>query len=112
MYHGGDLLSQALLQDASSGILVVLGNESVDDVLLQTGEYLDVLLSLLVADVEPELVELVGAGALAVEPYVAALSLSELLAVRLGNQRTGQGESLASSRRMQYASSGCQTHRA
>ena len=94
MYQHGDLLGQALLQHAATGILLVLLNELVDGLLVERSEYLDVAFGILVAHVEPELVEAVGRGALGVEPDVAALGLAELLAVALGDERTGKGEGL------------------
>ena len=92
--HYGHLLSQALLQHSATGILLVLLHQCVDDVLLQRGEYLDIALCVVVADVQPELIEAVGRGAIAVQPDVAALSLAKLLAVALGDERTGQCEGL------------------
>ena len=47
------------------------------------------------AHVHPELVELVGRGALGVEPHVAALGLAKLGAVGLGDQGAGDGIGLA-----------------
>ena len=94
MYHHRGLLSKALLEDASARILLVLLYESVDGLLIETCEYLDVALRIVVADIEPELIELVWRSALRVEPDVSALCLSELLAVGLGDERTGEGISL------------------
>src|SRR3712207_9482097 len=72
----------------------MLLDEGGDGGLVQVGEDLDVLLCLGVAYVEPELVEGVGRGAVAVEPYVAALGLAKFLAVGLGDERTGDAEGL------------------
>ena len=94
MYQHGDLLSQTLLQHAHARVFLVLFNQGVDGLFIQRGEDLDVFLGILVADVEPELVELVWRGALRVEPDVATLGLAELLAVSLGDERTSQGKSL------------------
>ncbi len=71
-------------------VFVVLGYERVDGFLVEVGEYLDVLLSLCVAHVEPELVEGIRSGASRVEPYVAALGLAKLLAVALGDERASK----------------------
>ena len=68
----------------------MLGYERVDSLLVEVGEYLDVLLSLCVADVEPELVESVRSGASRIEPDVSALGLAELLAVALGDEWAGE----------------------
>ena len=56
------------------------------------GENLDVAFGVFVGYVEPELVELVGAGAVAVEPDVAFLGLAELAAVALGDEGAGECE--------------------
>ena len=59
MNHASDLFAQAFLQHAASRIGAVLSDERVDFLLRQRSEDLDVAFSLLVADVQPELVELV-----------------------------------------------------
>ena len=97
VYHGGDFLGEAFLEGTQSGVGLLLLDEGVDFLLVEDGEYLDVFLGVGVAHVEPELVELVGGGALGVEPYVAALGLAELAAVGLGDQRAGEGESVVTS---------------
>jgi hypothetical protein len=94
VYHRGDLSGETLLQHAATGILAVLGDECVDGLLVEVGEDLDIALGILVTDVEPELIESVWSGAVAVEPDVAALGLSELLAVGFGDERAGEAESL------------------
>lgn len=65
----------------------MLGYKCVDSLLVKVGEYLDILLGLYVANVEPELVEGIRCGAVAVEPYVTTLGLAKLLAVALGDER-------------------------
>ena len=95
--HSGDFLGQTLLQGAQAGVGLLLLDERVDFLLVEDGEYLDVFRSVVVAYVEPELVELVGGGALGVEPDVAALGLAELAAVGLGDQRACEGESVVTS---------------
>ena len=92
MNHSGNLLGQTLLQGALTRVLTLLLDEGVNLLLGQHGEYLDVFFGVLVGDIEPELIELVGRRALGVEPYVAVLGLAELLAVGLGNERAGQRE--------------------
>ena len=92
MNHHGDFFGQTALQHAAAGILTVLFDEGIDSLFVQRGEYLDVALGIVVADVEPELIELVGSGALRVEPDVSALGLAEFLAVGLGDKRTGECE--------------------
>ena len=54
-----DLLGQKLLERPASRILTMLLDGCVDCLLVQKGEDLDVPFGVLVADVEPELVELV-----------------------------------------------------
>ena len=90
--HAGDFLSQSLLQDAAAGILRVLFGERLDGRLVQISEDLDIAFGIFIADIEPELIEGVGRGAVAIEPDVAALGLAELLPVGLGDQRAGQTE--------------------
>ena len=73
----------------------MFGDQVVDGLFIEQREDFDVTLGVLVGGVEPELVELVGRCVARVEPYVAALGLAELGAVGFGNQRAGEGESLA-----------------
>ena len=94
MYHNSYLLCQTLLQHAAAGILLVLLDERIDDIFLQGSEDLDVTLCILVAHVKPELIETIRSGALRVEPDVSTLGLSKLLAIALGDERTGQRECL------------------
>ena len=93
--HHGNLLRQPFLQDSQVRGCVVFGDQVVDGLFIEQREDLDVALGVLVAGVEPELVELVRRRITRVEPYVAALGLAELGAVGFGNQRAGEGESLA-----------------
>ena len=58
--------------------------------LLQRGENLDVALGFFIADVEPELIELIGGGVATVEPNVSLFRLSEFLSVGFGDERAGQ----------------------
>ncbi len=95
MNHRGDLLGQALLQGALTGVGSLLGNECFHLFAAQGGENLDVFFGVGVADVQPELIELIGRRVAAVEPDVAALGLAEFAAVGLGDQRAGQGKRLA-----------------
>ena len=69
-------------------------NEGIDDVFLQRSKDLDIFLGIVVANIQPELIELVWCGAFGVEPDIARLSLTKLLTIALGNQRTGQGKGL------------------
>ncbi len=94
MYHSGNLFGQTLLQDASSWVLLMLFNQRLDGFALQRSKYLDIAFSVVVAHVQPELVERVRRGALRIEPYVSALGLTKLLTVGLCDEGTGQGESL------------------
>ena len=92
MHQHGDFLSKTLLQHAHAGVFLVFLNKGVYGLFIQRGEDLDVFLGVLVADIEPELVELVRRGALRVEPDVAALCLAELLAICLSNEGASQGK--------------------
>ena len=94
VHHAGHFFAQTLLQHAAAGVGAVLGDEGIDFVLRERGENLDVALCLFIAHVEPELVELIGRGALRVEPHVALLGLAELLAVGLCDERAGEGVSV------------------
>ena len=92
--HHRDFLSQALLKHTTTRILLMLSNQSIDGLFLQRGENLDVFLGILIADIEPELVELVWRGALRIEPNVATFGLAEFLAIGLGDQGASQGKGL------------------
>ncbi len=94
VYHTCKLLGQTLLQRSQVRRRIVLGYESIYRLAVEQREYLDITLGVLVADVEPELVELIGRGVARVEPDVAALGLAELGAVGLGYQGARYGESL------------------
>ena len=72
----------------------MLFNKGVDSCLVEACEDLDIAFSIVVAYVEPELVELVWSGAFRIEPNIARLCLTKFLAVRLGDERTGEGECL------------------
>ena len=93
--HRRNLLSQTLLQYAQVGCLLVLGDQRLNGLAVEQREDTNVALSVVVAHVQPELVELVGRGVACVEPYVTALGLTELGTVGLLDQRAGDGISLA-----------------
>ena len=61
---------------------------------LQGCEYLDIFLRILIAYIQPELVESIRSGAISVQPNVAVFCFTKLLTIGFGNQRTGQAESL------------------
>ena len=94
MNHYGNLLSQTLLKYTATWILLVLLYEGINSLLIEVGKDLDVLLGIVIAYVQPELVESVRSSAVTVQPDVTALCLTELLAVCLGNQRTSEAEAL------------------
>ena len=73
----------------------MLGYQRVNSRLVQASEDLDVTLSVVIAHIQPELVETIWASVLAIQPDVSALGLAELTTVSFGNQWTGQSESLA-----------------
>lgn len=78
VYEYGQLLCQLALEHTDMGGLVMLCFECFD---LRPGEhreYADELLRILVRDIEPKLIELVGCRISAVKPYIAALGLAIL----------------------------------
>ena len=95
MHHAGDFARQGLLKRAERRVFALLLSEFCDFLPGEEGEDLDVLLRVGIADIQPELVEFIGRGAGRVEPYVARFGLAEFAAVGLGDERTGQRESLA-----------------
>ena len=94
MNHYGNLLSQTLLKYTATWILLVLLYESIDSLLVKVSEDLDILLGIIIAYVQPELVESVRSSAVTVQPDVTALCLTELLTVCLGNQWASEAEAL------------------
>jgi hypothetical protein len=92
VYEAGDLLGEAALCSAlfwRCGVLVLDGlNRGV----VEEGEVAQEAAGVGVGLVNPELVELVGGGALGVEPDVAALRLAELGAVALGDEGEREAE--------------------
>ena len=93
--HDGHFAGEDLLEPALSGILPVTADEGFNSLPVQHREYLYVALGVVVGDIEPELVELVGGGAGGVQPDVALFGLSELRAVGLPDEGAGEGESLS-----------------
>ena len=94
MNHYGNLLSQTLLEYTATWILLVLLYEGINSLLIEVGKDLDILLGIIIAYVQPELVESVRSSAVTVQPDVTALSLTELLTVCLGNQWASEAEAL------------------
>ena len=90
--EAGYFFAEPLLQHATTGVGTMFLDETLYLVVRQRGEYLDVAFGLLVTYIEPELIELVRTGALAVEPYIALLGLAELLTISLGDKGAGEGE--------------------
>ena len=88
------LLGKSLLQSPSAWVLTVLFNEHIDGFLVKAREYLYISLCIIVSDIEPELIESVWCGAVAVEPYITTLCFSEFLSVSLGDERACESESL------------------
>ena len=68
-------LAQLLLKDTATWILTVFFDQSVDFVLFQRGEDLDVAFCFSITYVQPELVELVRSGVALVKPYVTLFGL-------------------------------------
>ena len=91
MHHACHLFGEAFLEHTEMRRLVVLGDEAFYLLTREAGEYLDVSLCVIVADVHPELIELIRAGVFAAQPDITALGLAELTAVGFGDKRTGEG---------------------
>ena len=72
----------------------MFGNEFVNGLFFQRGEYLDVSFCIIITDIEPELIKLIWCRPLRVKPDIAAFRLAELLAVALRDERAGQGKGL------------------
>ena len=68
--------------------------EDMCRLLVKVCEDLDILLSIIISYVQPEMVESIRSCAVAIQPDITALCLTELLAVCLGNQRTSEAEAL------------------
>ena len=106
MNHNGHFLGQTLLQHTQVGSLFVLSNQSVDFVLVERCEDLDIAFGILIADIQPELVELIRRSIPRIEPDVSRLRLAELAAIGLRDERTGQGEHFPSVRTANQFSTG------
>ena len=95
VYHDGNLAGEQFLELPQVRGLGMLRHGCLYLLTAESGEYLDVSGRVLVADVEPELVECVGGGVLRREPDVAFLRLAELASVGLGHQGPGQAVCLS-----------------
>ena len=73
----------------------MFGYQGFDFFLAERSENLDVLGSVIIAHVQPELVELVRRSLVRVEPDVARFGLAELATVGLSDERTSQGKGFA-----------------
>ncbi len=91
MYQRGDLLGQGALADPGGRPLGAVPHQLVDLLPRLEAEYTQQVRHLGVGDVEPELVERVRGRKVGAQPDRAALGLAVLGAVRLGDQRGGQG---------------------
>ena len=81
-----------LLEQASAGILAVLLDEGIDFFALQVGKDLDVAFGFFIAHIEPELIERIGCGAVAIKPNIALLRFAKLLTVGFRDEGAGEGE--------------------
>ena len=66
MNHYGNLLSQTLLKYTATWILLVLLYEGINSLLIEVGKDLDILLCIVIAYVQPELVESVRSSTVTV----------------------------------------------
>ncbi len=83
MHQAGGLFSQAALGHALAGILGLLVHHLIDFGFIKLCEHLEICLGAGVGQINPELVELSGAGFGRVEPDGARFALAELFAGRL-----------------------------
>ena len=91
--HAGDFFGKTFLQDAEVRRFFVLFNQRLDLLAAEGGEDLNVAFRIVVAHVQPELVELIRAGVFLAKPDIAALGLAELAAVGFRDERAREGES-------------------
>ena len=71
------------------------GDQRIDRLPIEHREYLNITFGIFVADVQPELVELVRRRITRIEPYVPGLGFAEFRSIRLLDQRAGQPERFA-----------------
>ena len=90
MHQAGDLPSQGALRLACARIGLAFLHKTFDLRLRQEREHLQQVLHLAVGAVEPELVELVRAQHSAIKPDGVTFGLAELLALSVGDDRTGE----------------------
>ena len=83
----GDRLGQRLVRVAGAGIFRVLLFQRGNFVLRQEREVFQVADHVAVVGVDPELVEVIDAGAFRIEPDGAGFGLAELGAVGVGDER-------------------------
>src|SRR4051812_31756701 len=87
----GEFLCEGALRGTGRGSLDRLGDQPRDLLRRPLGEQWQPGPGIDVVDVEPVLEERVGAGQFGIEPDRRPLRLADLLAVRRGDQRRGQG---------------------
>ena len=95
MHPRGHVRCELPLQQPLVWGLRVFGDQRLHLLPIAGGEDLQEAGRVVVAGVQPELVEAIGRGAGLVQPHVAAFALAELAAVGLGEQRRGDGVRLA-----------------
>ena len=94
MYHRCDLFCESFLERSAARVLQMVGHKCLNGLLIKVGKDLDIALGIVVTDVEPELIEGIWRGTIAVEPHVSTLCFAEFPPICLRNQRTGETESL------------------
>ena len=98
MNHHGHFFSQTLLKHTQMRSLFMLSNQRVYFFFGKRSENLDVTLCVIIAHVQPELIELVRRSISRVKPYIARLGLAEFCSISLSHQRTSQRKDLSSIR--------------
>ena len=88
-------ISKTLLQYTQVWRSIVLGDKSLNSLAVEQCEDLDIALSVVVAHVQPELVELIRRCVASIEPYITRLCLTKLRTVSLGNKRAGDSKCLS-----------------
>ena len=94
MHQTGHLLGQHILGARRFTAVFVFFFQGVDFSHVHKGEELQEAINVSIRGVDPELVELVRAGFLRIQPHRAAFSFTKFGAVGFGDQRYGQAKDL------------------
>ncbi len=94
MHQTRHLLSQHVLRTWRGAAVFIFFFQRVDLFHAQEGEELQEAIDVSIRGVDPELIELVWAGFLRIQPDCAAFGFTEFGPVRFGDQRNGQAKDL------------------